>query len=100
MNTLAVNNKSDDGTNKPVASMEVHFIYSSMLASDPGEPKTYAAAMKGNDREKWISAIMSKVNNFIKQKVWAKSPCAELCGCKPLGSHWVFKKMKELDLSI
>jgi hypothetical protein len=100
MNTLAVNNDDDDSTIKPIATMEVHFIYSLTLASDPGEPKTYAAAMKGNDREKWIPAIKSETNSFIKRKVWTKFPRSELRGRKPLGSRWVFKKKKESDLSI
>jgi len=58
----------DDLDSKPTSSMEVHYIYSSTLASDPGEPKTYSAALKADDREKWIPAIKSEINNFIKRK--------------------------------
>ena len=46
--------------------MEVHFIYSSTLASGPDEPKLYAAAMNGNDSEKWTPATKSNINNLIK----------------------------------
>ena len=98
--TFEINDEEDDVPKKPEATMEVHFIYSSTLASDPGEPKTYAAAMNGNEKEKWIPAIKSEINNFIKRKVWTKFPRAELRGRKPLGSRWVFKKKKESDLSI
>ena len=49
----------DDLNSKPTSSMEVQYIYSSTLASDPGEPKTYSAALKADDREKWIPAIKS-----------------------------------------
>ena len=88
-----------DLDSKPTSSMEVHYIYSSTLASDPGEPKTYSAALKADDREKWIPAIKSEINNFIKRKVWSKFPRSELHGRKPLGSRWVFKKKKEQDLT-
>ena len=61
-----MNNEDKDGLNKPESTMEVHFIYSSTLASGPDEPKLYAAAMNGNDSEKWTPATKSNINNLIK----------------------------------
>ena len=79
--------------------LEVHFIYSSSLASDPGEPKGYVAAMKGNEREQWIPAMKSEIENFYKRNVWTKFPKSELKGHRPLGTRWVFKKQHEQDHS-
>ena len=64
-----MNDENENTANNPETRMEVHYTYSSTLASDPGEPKTYTAALNGNDKEKWIPAIKSEINNFIKQKV-------------------------------
>ena len=72
--------------------LEVHYIYSSSLASDPGEPKGYAAAMKGNQREMWIPAMKIEITNFYKRNEWTKFPKSKLKGRKPLGTTWVFKK--------
>ena len=56
----------DDKEEIPAAPrLEVHCIYSSSLASDPGEPKGYAAAMKGNGREMWVPAMKSEITNKI-----------------------------------
>ena len=97
MNTQSTKNENKNTANNPETRMEVHYIYSSTLASDPGEPKMYTAALNGNDKEKWIPAIKSEINNFIKQKVWTKFPCAELRGRKPLGSRWVFTSERQIN---
>ena len=90
----------EDEEDVPTApTMEVHYIYSSSLASDPGEPKGYAAAMKGDERARWIPAIKSEIENFYKRNVWTKFPRSKLNGRKPLGNRWVFKKKHEQDHS-
>jgi hypothetical protein len=61
-----VNNEDKDGLKKPVSTMRVHFIYRSTLASGHDEPKLYAAAMNGNDSEKWTPATKININNLIK----------------------------------
>jgi len=58
--------------------MEVHLIYSTTLASDPGEPKSYKAAMNDPEREKWIIAIKTEIDNFYKRGVWKNSPGTNL----------------------
>ena len=95
MNTLSTNDENKNTPNNPETRVEVHYICSSTLASDTGKPKMYTAALNGNDKEKWIPAIKSEINNFIRQKVWTKFPCLELHGHIFLKSCWVFKKMKE-----
>ena len=79
---------------------EVHSIYSTILMSDPGEPKSYQSTTQGNDKDKWTLAIKSENENFYKQEVWKKFPRNKLDGRKPLGSQWVFKIKREDDDSI
>ena len=80
--------------------VEIHWIYSTSLASDPGEPKGYKQAMTDPERDKWIEAMKVEINNFYKRKVWEKFPRKMLNERKMLGSRWVFKKKSEQDLSI
>ena len=51
MNTQSTNDENKNTANNPETRMEVHYIYSSTLASDPGEPKTYTAALNGDDKK-------------------------------------------------
>ena len=82
------------------APMEVHDVYSTILTSDPGEPKNYKAALQCPNKNEWIPAIKAEIENFYKRGVWKKFPRKELNGRKPLGSRWVFKMKKEHDNSI
>ena len=79
---------------------EVHSIYSTILMSDPGEPKDYKSTTQWNNKDKWTLAIKSKNESFYKQEVWKKCPRNKLDGRKPLGILWVFKIKKEDDDSI
>ena len=78
----------------------IHWIYSTSLASDPGEPKGYKQAMTDPERDKWIEAMKVEINNFYKRKVWEKFPRKMLNERKMLGIRWVLKKKSERDLSI
>ena len=78
---------------------EVHYIYSSTLASDPGKPRNFAAAMKSPERAKWETAMHQEIANFYQRGVWKQFPRAQLNGRKPLRNRWVFKKKHEQDKS-
>jgi hypothetical protein len=56
----------------------MHWISSTTLASDPGEPKLYKQAMKC---KKWIE-MKFEINNFYKCKVWERFPRNMFNGCK------------------
>ena len=49
--------------------VEIHWIYSTSLASDPGEPKGYKQAMTDPERDKWIKAMKVEINDFYKRSV-------------------------------
>jgi hypothetical protein len=49
--------------------MTVEYVYSTLLASDPGTPKTYKEAMKSVDVEYWIDGIKVEFGNFSKRQV-------------------------------
>ena len=92
-----VNHEESEDDNKP---MEVHFIYSTTLASDPGEPRHYKNAISSDENKLWIKAIKEEIGNFYKRDVWKKVPRSVLKGKKPLGNRWVFKKKIETDGSV
>ena len=79
---------------------EVHSIYSTILMSDPREPKKYKSTTQGDNKEKWTLEIKSEIKNFYKQDMWTKFPRNKLDRRKPLGHWWVFKIKKEHDDSI
>ncbi len=58
-------NKADD---KEECDIEVHYVYNAALSSNPGEPKSIAEALQGNDRLKWIEAIKKEIENIVKRK--------------------------------
>ena len=96
MGTNTTNPPSDDFE----PNVESHMVYSTTLASDPGEPKGYKQAMNGVEKEKWIESMILELNNFYKRSVWQTWPRNKLMGRKPLGSRWVYKKKVESDKSI
>ena len=91
------NIQDDEDENKPV---EVRYIYSTTLASDPGEPRQYKNAMLSTEKDLWIKAIKEEIGNFYKRDVWKKVPRSVLQGKKPLGNRWVFKKKVETNGSV
>ena len=66
-----VNHEESEDDNKP---MEVHFIYSTTLASDPREPRHYKNAISSDKNKLWIKAIKEEIGNFYKRDVWKKVP--------------------------
>ena len=49
--------------------VEIHWIYSTSLASDLGKPKGYKQAMTDPERDKWIKAMKVEINDFYKRSV-------------------------------
>ena len=92
--------QDDDELFQSEEGVERFYAYSTTLASDPGEPKHYKEAMKGDESKQWTVAIKNEINNFYKRNVWKMVPRDNLKGRKPLGTRWVFKKKSEQDKSI
>ena len=92
--------QDDDELFQSEEGVERFYAYSTTLASDPGEPKHYKEAMKGDENKQWTIAIKIEINNFYKRNVWKMVPRDNLKGRKPLGTRWVFKKKSEQDKSI
>ena len=66
--TVSLPDEENEVADEEDASMEVHhLIYSTTLASDPVEPKAYKTAMNDPEREKWIIAIKTEIDNFYKR---------------------------------
>jgi hypothetical protein len=68
-----------------------------MLTSDPGEPKTFSAAVDGPKKQEWISSAKSEINNFISRDAWKKFPRDKLDGRKPIPVKWILKTKEEQD---
>ena len=68
-NIANVNHEENEDDNKP---MEVHYIYSTILASDPEEPRHYKHAISSAENMLWIKAIKEEIGNFYKRDVWKK----------------------------
>jgi hypothetical protein len=49
--------------------MAIEYVYSTLLASDPGTPRTYKDAMKSVNVEYWIDGIKVEFGNFDKRQV-------------------------------
>jgi Reverse transcriptase (RNA-dependent DNA polymerase)/gag-polypeptide of LTR copia-type/Zinc knuckle len=78
--------------------IQVHYVFHSELASDPGEPRTIGEALQSRDRVKWISAMKGEIENFLKRKAWKKVSTSSLKkGQKPISTKWVFKVKQEHD---
>ena len=79
----------------------LHYVFNTLVSSDPGEPKQYKDAVKSSPEQRyWIDSINSEIQNFNKRHVWKQFPRSELNGRKPLKSRWVFKKKVEPDKSV
>ena len=68
-------NKNDDPVENKLA--KVHFIYSTILASDPGEPRQYKNAMSGTGKDYWSSQLKRKLEIFTN----------EMCGNRCLNQY-------------
>ena len=77
---------------------QAHFVFSTSMTSDPGEPKQYRDAMlPGPEKTFWAESIKSEIENFLKRDVWKKFPRAGIKWEKTLKSRWVFKRKQEAD---
>lgn len=45
-------------------------VFNTKIASDPGEPKIYKAAMKNEQRTLWEAATREEIYSFRKKKSW------------------------------
>jgi len=80
---------------------KVYYVFHTDLASDPGEPKSFADALNSPDRLKWLNAIRAEIQNFMKRKAWKPMPLSILKGGqRPISVKWVFKKKHEQDGSV
>ena len=78
--------------------MAIEYVYSTLLASDPGTPRTYKDAMKSFDVEYWIDGIKVEFGNFTKRQVHRTLNRKKLKhGDKVLKCRWVFKKKIKED---
>ncbi len=91
----AIDDEDETPNGETTGPLEVHYIYNTSLASDPGEPRTYKLAMSGPKQNLWVPAIKSKIGNFYKREVWKRVPKSQLKGRRTLGTRWVFKKKNE-----
>ena len=95
-----IDDEDEAPNNETTGPLEVHYIYNTSLASDPGEPRTYKQAMNGPERDLWMPAIKSEIANFYKREVWKRVPKSQLKGRRTLGTRWVFKKKNEQNGSV
>ncbi|MBW0483613.1 hypothetical protein O181_023328 [Austropuccinia psidii MF-1] len=67
---------------------KIHSINSvSTLTPDP---KTYMQALRSPEKDFWIDAIKTELDNMMKHQVW--TPSNHPPNLKPLSTTWVFKK--------
>ena len=71
LRSLALDNKAPPATTNNEA-------YTTSLASDPFEPKSYKAALTSNESDQWNGSIKKEIDNFYKCKVWKCYPRKEL----------------------
>jgi hypothetical protein len=70
-----------------------------VAASDlPPEPKSYAAALRGPEREQWQGAVESELKSLLENGTWELVPRPH--GVKVLPSFWVFTRKTNPDGSI
>ncbi len=67
------NNKDKTAPNKDPDTepdAKLHYVFNTLVSSDPGEPKQYKDATKpGPKCKQWIESIKSEISNFTKQNV-------------------------------
>ncbi|MBW0553616.1 hypothetical protein O181_093331 [Austropuccinia psidii MF-1] len=59
------------------------------------DPKTYLQAIHSSEKDFWIDAIKSELNNMITHQVW--TPSNHPSHLTPLTTTWVFKKKTDED---
>ncbi|KAI2505223.1 PIF1-like helicase [Fragilaria crotonensis] len=64
----------EPGTRTRSRTRIAHLVFNTMLTSDPGEPKTFRAAVTGPKKQEWIPSAKSEINNFISRDAWKKFP--------------------------
>jgi hypothetical protein len=74
----------EPGTRTRSRTRIAHLVFNTMLTSDPGEPKTFRAAVNGPKKQEWIPSAKSEINNFISRDAWKKFPRDKLDGRKPI----------------
>ena len=50
------------------------FIFNTSLNSDPGKSRTNEEALNGPEKDWWIPACISEMNNFLNRKSWKIVP--------------------------
>ena len=77
----------------------MHYIFATLVSSDPGEPKTYKEVMSSLEAEGWRISIGSEFMNFLKRGSWKKKLRSDVkrLGRKIIGTKLVFKKKDEQD---
>jgi hypothetical protein len=84
--------------NSDQGDVQVHYVFSAALASDPGEPKTLGEALQSKERMYWIEGAKKEIENFLKRGVWEIVPLQVLKkGQRPISTKWVFKEKTEHD---
>jgi hypothetical protein len=72
---------------------QVYYVFNASLASDPGLPRTYKEASKGNEKAEWQEASEGEIRNFEKRKVWTLVDRTDIPqGKAALKTRWIFKK--------
>ncbi|KAI2491667.1 hypothetical protein MHU86_22875 [Fragilaria crotonensis] len=66
-----------------------------MLTSDPGEPKTFRAAVTGSKKQEWIPSAKSEINNCITRRM--EEIQGQVEWTKPIPVKWIFKIKEEQD---
>jgi hypothetical protein len=87
----------EPGTRTRSRTRIAHLVFNTMLTSDPGEPKTFRAAVNGPKKQEWIPSAKSEINNFISRDAWKKFPRDKFDGRKPIPVKWIFKIKEEQD---
>jgi hypothetical protein len=61
-------------------------------------PKTIEEAYSSLDADLWKKAVQREMNSIMSNRTW--EVIDRLCGCKPVGCKWMFKKKLRPDGTI
>ncbi|KAI5332359.1 hypothetical protein L3X38_022488 [Prunus dulcis] len=57
------------------------------------DPENFKQAIMGEDNERWLAAMKSKLESMRKNGVWELKVLPQ--GCKPIGCKWVYKTKRD-----
>ena len=91
-------NKNDDEDENKI--VEVHYIYTTIVAPDPGEPRKFKNEMSGTEKDLLVMGTKKKSGDFGKGGVWKKVLQAVPEEKKQMSNRWMFKKKTKTDKTV